>query len=315
VHWTRSLPDNVAEPFVERLHPVALGKFGSRQMHYSSDMDLFFLYDADEDAPDEDRARAQQRHDERIEKMLQLISGVTAAGIAYRVDLRLRPEGGSGLLARSWGSFLAYAREYMQPWERMALVRSRLISSPAAAARWAGLVYEVSYAFDWDEEALGAIRHLKRRIETEKNRESRTRLDFKYGKGGIVDLEFFIQFLQITHGSRHPAVRVPGVAEAIPALCNAGALSATETATLASAHRFMRHVENHYQLIEEWNLREVSRESSVLNRLARSLGYAGGSPGEARRRFLAEWDEVAHVVRSIVEKHFYGGRTDANPAG
>jgi len=285
---------------------LGLGKFGSRQMHYGSDLDLILLYDAPPAAESaEMRANAQLSYDNRGEEILRVLSAVTSEGVAYSVDLRLRPEGSSGLLARSWESFLAYSRGYMQPWERMALVRSRMLEKPGlGAGRWDDVVEQVVWRYPWEEEAFEQIRRLKRRIETEKSKESAVCVDFKYGKGGITDLEFLIQFLQIAYGNRHPGVRAPGLAQAACALKETGALSARERDEVLAAHQFQRRTENHYQLLQEWTSREVSRESPLLARLARSLGYCGELDA-ARKAFLADWDAHARIVRQMVEKYFY----------
>ncbi len=282
------------------LHFVALGKLGSRQMHYSSDLDLLFLYDdPPEGSSPELRTRVQLLQDERVERLLERLAGITPEGVAYKIDLRLRPEGATGLLARSWSSFLEYARRHMQPWERMALVRSRILAdSPEVQVRWDAALFESVYDFHWDREAIEAVRHLKRRMENETNKESRICLDFKFGKGGISDLEFLMQLLQARHGKLHPEVRVSDIAEAIAALRDAEMLAPVESERLLASHRFQRRVENHYQLIEEWTSREISRESPLLDRLARSLGYRGR---DARKGLLADWDSTSKTVRSIME--------------
>lgn len=295
---------NLADSEPGPLWVVALGKLGSRQVHYSSDLDLLFLYD---DPPPHflpgARTELQRLQDGRVERLLELLSGVTPEGTTYKIDLRLRPEGPSGLLTRTWSSFVEHARRYMLPSERMALVRSRILTqSLEAVARWSNVLSEIVYSFSWDEESFNAVRHLKRRIETELNKESRIHLDFKFGRGGIADLEFLVQLLQVLNGRRHPSVRTPSVAAGLPALREARVIHDQECQELLAAHRFQRHVENHYQLIEEWTSREISRESPVLERLARSLGYRG----EARKDMLTEWDRTARIVRILVDKYFYG---------
>jgi glutamate-ammonia-ligase adenylyltransferase len=289
------------------LRIAALGKLGSRQLHYASDLDLIFLYEEPEgvETP-ERRARIHRVQDERVEKVVQLLAGVTSEGVGYHLDLRLRPEGSAGVLARSWTSFADYAHQSMQPWERMALVRCRMLdSSDELLSRWNVLLAEIIYEFQWDEEALESIRHLKKRIEAEKSRESQTHLDFKYGKGGIADLEFLVQFLQLLHGKNEEAVRTPSVPEAILALEGVEALSSEEARSLLAAHRFHRLVENHYQLMEEWGSREISRESPQLVRLARSIGIPPQTPSAVRNEFLAQWEHQATNVRMLVEKYFY----------
>jgi glutamate-ammonia-ligase adenylyltransferase len=289
------------------LHIIALGKLGSRQLHYSSDLDLLILYDDPplESSP-ETRSDWQLCADGCVERLLELLGGVTPEGVAYRIDLRLRPEGTAGLLARSWSSFLDHARRYMQPWERMALVRGRVVSgSEETKSRWSEAMEEIVYDFVWDKDAVGAIRHLKRRIESESNKEDRVYVDFKFGSGGIADFEFLVQFLQVLHGHKASALRTPQIAETLSCLRDMGVISPQECQALKEAHQFQRLLENHYQLVEEWASREVSRESPVLERLARNLGCPGSTPGEARRALLDEWDCHARMVRSLVEKLFY----------
>ncbi len=297
-------PMRGSAPQNDTFEVIALGKLGSRQMHYGSDLDLLFLYEPPPGARSpEQRASAQREQDGRAERIAELLSGVTAEGMTYAVDLRLRAEGASGLLARTWESFLDHACAYMQPWERMALIRSRALGG---CARWPDAVARIVYEFAWDAGALEAVRHIKRRIETEKSKESRTHLDFKYGKGGVADLEFLVQLLQVQYGGRHPEVRHPGIAQALPALQSAGALTGPETDRLLKAHRFLRRVENRYQLLEEWHSREISRESPKLSRLASSLGYRADARAAARRAFLSDWDENARIVRELFERYFSG---------
>jgi [glutamine synthetase] adenylyltransferase / [glutamine synthetase]-adenylyl-L-tyrosine phosphorylase len=282
---------------------IALGKLASRQMHYGSDLDLMFVYDPEpgEQAADR-RAAVQQAQDAHVEALADLISAVTGEGAVYPVDLRLRAEGSADLLARTWDSFVAYACEHMQPWERLALIRSRPLD-PEQGIRWQETVSRIVYDFNWNAEALREVRHIRQRIETEKNRESSTRLDFKYGKGGVADLEFLVQFLQIQHAARYPAVRGPAVVPALTGLLRAGALTPEEHDRLQAAHRFLRRVENRYQMLEERQSNEISRESPELIRLALSLGYAGESGDAARRSFLSDWDDNARLVRHLFEKY------------
>ncbi len=291
----------------EILHVVALGKLGSRLMHYASDLDLMFLYQTPPaDAEPSVRARLQQEREGRVERLVELLSAVTQEGVVYDLDLRLRPEGASGLLARSWASFMHYARFHIEPWERLALVRSRVLNGTyEIEERWNAILAEVVYEYPWDEGMLESLRHLKRRIETEKNRESRINLDFKYGRGGVVDLEFLVQWLQIRHGRANIALRTPSLNSALPELKRAEILTSSECDGFLASHRFQRLLENRYQLMEEWTSREISRESPVLERLARSMGYPGSSDMPARRAMLSDWDSHAAVVRAGVEKYIF----------
>jgi glutamate-ammonia-ligase adenylyltransferase len=170
--------------------------------------------------------------------------------------------------------------------------------------RWDSFLSKIVYDFSWNEEALDSIRHIKKRIEREISKETRSHIDFKYGKGGIADLEFLVQFLQIKHGRHHPAVRAPELNKAVVALCEAEIVKEDEKNTLIQAHQFERLVENRYQLMEEWTSREVTRESPTLSRLAASIGYKGDELA-VRKAFVSDWDATAAAVRHLVEKYFY----------
>ena len=187
----------------------------------------------------------------------------------------------------------------------MALVRSRMLyGSEDLSLRWSECLGSVVYGYPWDETALDSIRHLKKRIENEKSKETKSHVDFKYGEGGIADMEFLVQFLQVVHGGRCPEVRVPGLQDAVVALSEAGVLAEKEKDTLLDAHRFERLVENRYQLMEEWTSREISHKSPLLSRLAGGLGYRG-EPDAVRKSFLSDWRESAGSVRALVDKYFY----------
>jgi glutamate-ammonia-ligase adenylyltransferase len=306
LNWTRPECIDLSQEPKERLQLIALGKLGSRQLHFASDLDLVFLYDAVPAAESPNvRAAVQKEQDTRVEKILELLSAVTPEGITYSVDLRLRPGGSSSMLARTWESVFNYSEQYMQPWERMAMVRSRLLGdSVEHRNRWESFVSKVVYGYSWNEEAFESIRHIKRRIETEISKETRSQIDFKYGKGGIADLEFLVQFLQIKHGGQHPGARAPELNDAVLALCEAEIVTEEERDTMLRAHQFERMVENRYQLMEEWTSREVSRESPTLSRLAASIGYKG-DVSMVRKAFISDWDEITASVRQLVDRYFY----------
>lgn len=306
VNWTRPPFADPSQERQDHLHVVSMGKLGSRQMHYSSDLDLIFLYEAAPgEASVEARAAFQRRQDVRVEKIIEFLARVAPEGIVYSIDLRLRPGGSSGILASSWESLLDYSRQHMEPWERMALVRSRILdASSELRKRWNSFLSAAVYEYEWNDEAFESIRHIKKRIEKEKNKESRTHVDFKFGKGGVTDLEFLVKFLQIRHGKQHPAVRSPNLKDAVIALGEAGAITQQEQDAILHANQFLRLVENRYQLMEEWKSREISRESPTLVRLAASLGYHGDALS-VRKLFLADWDETARSVRRLVEEHLF----------
>jgi [glutamine synthetase] adenylyltransferase / [glutamine synthetase]-adenylyl-L-tyrosine phosphorylase len=287
-----------AETGVEAPALLALGKLGGRELNFSSDVDVIFVYDAPETLEaDFERNRAVAR---LVRALREGLEGRGALGFGYRVDLELRPEGETGPLANSVDAALSYYESFGAEWERQALIRLRPVAGPPGPAE--ALVRGVA-PFVWRRSispaSLGAVREMKDRIERERRDAGRDLdYDLKEGPGGIRDVEFLVQALQLFTGGRAPAVRSGNVLEALGALAGEGALSGETSARLAAAYLWLRRAEHAAQLDEERQTHAMPRESAAQRALARRMGYLDDEAEAARTRMLGEWSAVRDEVRS-----------------
>jgi glutamate-ammonia-ligase adenylyltransferase len=227
---------------------VAFGKLGGQELNYSSDIDLVFV--APENLPAELKANLA-RYAELLSRSLSERSG---RGSMYRVDLRLRPYGNAGPLVPSMDAVESYYALYAEPWEVQALLRSRVVISPSRAAnagqdfkeRWSALVDRVCFRPTLGEPAIEAMVAMRSRIE-----EHSTPDDLKRGRGGIRDVEFLVQILQLVHGYEERSVRVRPTVDAIEALLACGYLPEATAQNLAEGYRFLRQLEHRCQLLTD----------------------------------------------------------------
>lgn len=266
---------NSGEP--ARCVVLAFGKLGGEELNYSSDIDLMFLYD------EEGGTRGQRvAHIENSEyfsrvvsEVVRLLSTHTDRGMAYRVDLRLRPEGHLGAMARSLASALAYYDTLGRTWERQALIKLRPVAGDLALGEQfleaiEHFIYRKYLAFA----EINGIKALKRKIEQRTARAGETDTEVKTGKGGIRDIEFTIQFLQLLNGGDLLEVRQRNTLRAMEALESAGCLTDQEYRALDDAYRFLRKVEHRLQLMFDLQTHSLPDGRDELRKLALRMGYS-----------------------------------------
>jgi [glutamine synthetase] adenylyltransferase / [glutamine synthetase]-adenylyl-L-tyrosine phosphorylase len=206
-----------------RFAVIGGGKMGAREIDYNSDLDLVFVYDAPEDGLSrggpQGKLPAHEFYVRVGQKLLTYLSAPMEEGIAYKIDMQLRPSGKSGPLVSSLDAYREYHKTASQLWERQALIKTRFIAGDAALG---GDVAEIIERFAYGEglppDGVGEINHLRMRMERELAGESESRFNLKKGRGGLVDIEFLTQMLQLAHGHRLPALRRRETLEALQAL-------------------------------------------------------------------------------------------------
>ena len=220
---------------------VAYGSLGGAELGFGSDLDLVFLYDpararGESDGPKPiDGTRWYARLAQRI---VHLLGMLTRSGRLYEVDVRLRPDGSKGMLVQSLDAYAAYQRERAWTWELQALVRARAIAGDAALSRRFAQLRAELLAVDRDPESLlGEIVAMRERWRAERDRSDAARFDLKQGAGGLVDLEFLLQWLVLRHAPRHPSLLASGnSADLIAAAQAAGVLDPGDATALARSH-------------------------------------------------------------------------------
>src|SRR6266496_83944 len=282
---------------------LAMGKLGGRELNYVSDIDVLFCHEAASGAEAE---LAGKLAGAIARELIAGLGGPTPEGPGFQVDPNLRPEGRNGPLTRTLGSYLAYWERWVEPWELQALIRS----PPAAGARRlgersaAGASRRV-YPERFDPATVTAVRHMKARVESSRAARAGGELQVKLGPGGLRDIEFAVQLLQLVHGRHDPALRSGTTLVALERLTAAGFVGRADAAQLADAYRFLRTVEHRLQLADERRTHTIPAVQAERRWLARTMGYPEGPRESALERFEADRRRHAATVRGLHEKLFY----------
>jgi glutamate-ammonia-ligase adenylyltransferase len=304
-HWNTELRQQYGSPKAE-FAILALGKLGGGELNHSSDVDLLFLYS------EEGQLTAHVSYHEFFnrlgEKILETFSTRHPAGSLFRVDLRLRPEGSAGPLARSLESMENYYAGFGETWERLALIKARGIGgSRELAYEFLRQHQPFIYPKSPSPDLLDEIASIKRRIERDIVGEDKLERDVKLGRGGIREIEFIVQTLQLIHGARHPFLQESAMLKALRALRQLDLLPREEVLTLDDAYRFLRRVEHRLQIEAEQQTHIVPRDSQDLRRLALSLRFSSSED------FTAALQEKMRAVRPIFQRIVSGTPTAGSP--
>ncbi|RMD82686.1 MAG: hypothetical protein D6815_08625 [Candidatus Dadabacteria bacterium] len=278
---------------------IALGKQGAGEMTYGSDLDLLFVYRGPRKGFD---AEAHGLATRWAQKTINLLQARTRDGIVYKIDARLRPSGRSGPLVTSLARFCTYHRREAALWERQAHTRARVVVGPSELARTIEqTIAEFVYGRGLSAAEVREIDEMRRRMERELANERPGVINIKTGRGGIVDIEFAAQMLQLKYGHRHPEVRCRGTARALTALREAGLLARQVADRLIDHYRFLRRVEARMRLERDRPVEELAADVQALAPLARRLGFDGDDPGA---ELLEKCHRVREEVRAAYEEIF-----------
>jgi len=236
------------------------------------------------------------------EKTIAYLSTLTREGFVFRVDTRLRPTGSKGPLVQSLGAVRSYYAAQVETWERQAMLRAHTAAGDHAVGReFCRTVQDLIYR-EADQSALKHdIRSMRRRMEEEVGKENAGAYNIKQGVGGLVDIEFLVQYLQLLHGSRHAWVRVPGTMNALRALRKERLLVPEDHSFLAQAYRFMRLLESRMRIVTNQATSELSRDPEKLRPLARRMGYDDDGV-TAGQKLLQEYERISAEVRAVFER-------------
>jgi [glutamine synthetase] adenylyltransferase / [glutamine synthetase]-adenylyl-L-tyrosine phosphorylase len=257
---------------------IALGKQGSRELNYSSDIDPILIYDPDTlpRRPREEPADAAVRIAKRVVELLQARD---ADGYVLRVDLRLRPSPEVTPIALPVNAVIGYYESQALPWERAAFIRARAAAGDLALGqRFLAAVRPFVWRRSLDFGAIGEIRGLTRRIRDHyaAGQALGPGYDLKRGRGGIREAEFFAQIHQLIHGGRDPALRAPATRDALAALAAAGRIGTEEAQALTDAYTLLRTIEHRVQMIDDRQTHALPA-AAALDGVARLHGLKDGA--------------------------------------
>ena len=285
---------------VDDVGVVAMGKLGGNELNYFSDVDVMFVTAGD--------VRTATTSAERV---LRELGGFSSHGRAYVIDANLRPEGRNGALVRTLESFREYYERWAQPWEFQALIKARPAGGDLATSRaLIDSTRELVFPETVPAERVAAIRRVKERVEEHATRaRSRRRgavlRNVKLGPGGIRDIEFAVQLLQLVHGGSDASVRAASTLAALGALVAGGYVAEEDGAGLDAAYRWLRTVEHRLQLWQERRVHDVPADEPARTRLARVLGFQDSPRSSAVERFEDAHASISADVRGRFDKLFY----------
>jgi glutamate-ammonia-ligase adenylyltransferase len=278
---------------------LALGKLGGGELNHSSDVDLLFLYS--EEGQLAPHISYHQFFNRLGNKILETFSTAHPTGSLFRVDLRLRPEGSAGPLARSLESMENYYAGFGETWERIALIKAcGIAGSRELAYDFLRLHQPFIYPKSVTPDLLDEIANIKHRIERDVVGPEKLERDVKLGRGGIRDIEFIVQTLQLIHGARNPFLQEPSMLKALRALRELDLLPHDEVLALDNAYRFLRRVEHRLQIEAEQQTHTVPDEPDALSRLAFSLRFSSASDFTAALR--NRMGSVRPIFQRIISK-------------
>lgn len=283
-----------ADGRVQRLVVLALGKLGGGELNFSSDIDLVFAF-AEHGDSDGARALDAGSYFARVGQLLvSLLADRDADGYVYRVDLRLRPFGNAGRLALSFAAMEQYFQREGRDWERYAWIKARPVAGDrAAGARLLDTLRPFVFRRYLDYGAFAGLREMKALIDAEVSRKDLAD-HVKLGPGGIREIEFIVQLVQLIRGGREPALRVRGLLPALAAAEQLGYMPASRARRLREAYRFLRRLENRLQMFADQQTHEIPADPALRDRLALALDYSD----------WAALDVDLRVQRSAVAEEF-----------
>jgi [glutamine synthetase] adenylyltransferase / [glutamine synthetase]-adenylyl-L-tyrosine phosphorylase len=295
-HWNDELRRRLGSPETE-FAVLGLGKLGGGELNHSSDVDLIFFYG--EEGQLSPRLSYHEFFNRLSGKIVESFSSPHPEGALFRIDLRLRPEGSAGPLARSLESMAHYYYGFGETWERLALIKARGVAGDRELAyeflrQHQPFIYPRSPTPD----LLDEIANIKRRIERDVVGHGALERDVKLGRGGIREIEFVVQTLQFIHGARHAFLQESSTLRALQGMAQLELLPKKDVLELDRAYRTLRRTEHRLQIEEEQQTHTVPSEPEAVARLAKTLGF--DSSAKFTKDLRLEMQRVHAIFRRVI---------------
>jgi glutamate-ammonia-ligase adenylyltransferase len=294
----------------QHLVVLGFGKLGGGELNFSSDIDLVLAYPEAGSSDGRRRLDAGEYFARLGQQLVRLLAEPQPNGVAARVDLRLRPFGSAGRLALPFAAMEQYYQREGRDWERYAWIKARPVAGDMAAG---GELLELLRPFVYrkylDYTAFAGLREMKARIDAEVARKDLSE-NLKLGPGGIREIEFVVQLIQLIRGGREPALRVRGLLPALAACEMRGFATAAQASRLREAYRFLRLLENRLQMLRDTQVHDVPEDALARERIAHGMGYVNWDAVAAE--LAAQREAVSRAFAAVLVPE--GGRHAPAPA-
>ena len=289
---------------------IGMGKLGGAELNYSSDIDLVFVYDANARPSGGWRPSGLTREEyygALARLVVEAMTRTMVHGLVWRVDMRLRPDGHMGEIVRSDQATLKYYAERAAPWERQALIKARCVAGdPVFGERVVSELSALAYEERFATSAAKEVRQMKDRIESELRRRHPHQTNVKLGQGGIRDIEFVTQILQLRHGPKDPRLRTQNTLEALRRMKEDGHIAGRDAQALESAYIFLRELEHRLQMMHGLQVHALPRGEADVQKLAIRMGFEDRGRVSAREAFVSAYGEHTRATRGIFEQVVQG---------
>ncbi len=291
-----------------RLAVIAMGKCGGRELNYASDVDVIFVGEPGDPGDPGPGDAALRAATQLAAGLIRVCSQAAPDGPLFPVDANLRPEGRDGPLVRTLASHRAYYERWAKTWEFQALLKARPVAGDTALGRaYAEAIAPMIWQAAQRENFVPDVQAMRRRVIAALPAAEAGR-QLKLGPGGLRDIEFAVQLLQLVHGRTDPSLRVGATLPGLAALAVGGYVGREDAASLAAAYRFLRSVEHLLQLRQLRRTHTLPADPAALRRLGRALHLAeraGGQHADPADELTAQWRQHAGQARQLHEKLFY----------
>ena len=270
-----------------------MGKLGGGELNFGSDLDIIFVYDELEENSSEGISYST------ISQLIyKLTSEMTEAGYAYKIDTELRPEGGSGVLVLSVKGYENYFKSRARIWEQQAMVRARVVAGNKEVGRkFLAVAHNFVFQEKFEYSSLIEISRLRERIEIELAQEKTKGKNVKLGFGGIADIEFVMQILQLIHGTKNPRLRETNTIEAINKFVEHGMIDQLKAEKVKENYLFLRRLECALRIIGVTPSNNLPKDTSDLAQLARLMSYKGSDAKNLANNLLNDYEKHTTYIR------------------
>lgn len=290
-------------PSDKRFAVIALGKLGGEEITYSSDLDLIFVYSGAGETSGAKKITNHEFFTKLCQRIITILSIITKEGFAFKVDARLRPSGSSGPLVTTMDAFLKYHETKAAIWERQAMLKARFSTGDSAfGMEVIESLQNIIYKKGISEDEIKELLRIRTRMELEIAKETVEKHNIKTGKGGLVDIEFGVQVMQLRYGKDYPSVKTQNTLDGFAQLAAERLISQKDYAELKEAYNFYRLMENRLRIVNDRTDDVIIKGSADTSKLAKRMGFEGDNAGNIMiESYLVHSQKIREIYTNLLK--------------